>query len=117
MNEMLPALYCRKRFDVEAVQVTPENMADVAKWCNGDVIQCGADGSDDLSTSADRDYIKVKVSRPLNEKQTRAFSGDWVLKAGTGFKVYTDRAMKNSFEPVTLVASMEKLERHLNPVL
>jgi hypothetical protein len=29
---------------------------------------------------------------------TRAYPGDWVLSAGTGFKVYTQKAFSGSFE-------------------
>lgn len=45
-------------------------------------------------------YIRVHVHRALNERQTKAFIGDWVLYAGTGFKVYSAKAFNNSFEPV-----------------
>lgn len=81
--------YARKPFIIDAVQVTEENLEKVAEWCMGEVVQ--ADG---------RRYVKVRVHRPLNERQTKAFVGDWVLYAGTGYKVYTDKAFLGSFEPV-----------------
>lgn len=81
--------YVRKTFYVDAaIQVTAENMAEVAEWCRGDV-RTMDDGSS---------YIKVRVIRPMDERQTRAFVTDWVLYAGTGYKVYTDKAFKNSFD-------------------
>ena len=82
------AKFQRKPFEIEAVQVTEENLEDVAKWCDGVV-----------ETHGDSQHIKVRVHRPLNERQTKAFVGDWVLYAGTGYKVYTDKAFKKSFEP------------------
>ena len=83
--------YARKPFYVDAVQVTAENMEEVAKWCQGSV---------QLNDKDSKNFIKVRVHRPLTEKQTEAYVGDWVLYAGTGYKVYTDKAFHNSFEKV-----------------
>ena len=89
--------YNRKSFAVEAIQVTPENMAEVAKWCDGEI---KTDGEKEGNLS--RDHIKVEVSNPLREKQTKAFLGDWVLKSGKkSFKVYTNNAFYKSFYAVT----------------
>ena len=87
--------YGRKPFSVGAVQVTSENMAEVAKWCGGRVQNMVEDGVDSVAGTK---YIKVKVKRPLSARQTKAFIGDWVLQAGTGFKVYTDPAFQKSFD-------------------
>lgn len=83
--------WTRKPFDVEAVQVTEDNAEEVATWCQGTIVRHEEGG----------DYIKVRVLRVINEKQTRAYIGDWVLYAGTGYKVYTDKAFKKSFVPFT----------------
>lgn len=82
--------YSRKPFNVEAVQVTAENMAQVAEWCSGEVI------TDDTSK-----YVKVSVNKPLNDRLTKAFIGDWVSKAWFGYKVYTNRAFTREFETLT----------------
>lgn len=79
--------YTRKSFDVDAVQVTAENMAQVSEWCGGRIVGEGTD----------EPYIKVKIHRPLSERQTRAYAGDWVLYAANGFKVYTPKAFENGF--------------------
>ena len=78
--------YERNPFPVEAVQVTKENLSEVSDWCAGSIV--GPKGSQ---------YIKVDVSRAMSERQTRAFPGDWVLYAESGFKVYPDRAFKKNF--------------------
>jgi hypothetical protein len=78
--------YVRKPFYIDAVQVTDANINDVAKWCGGEV-----------RTADNSTFVKVRVHRPLNERQTQAFPGDWVLYAGTGFKVYTPKAFNKSF--------------------
>lgn len=82
--------FARKPFYVDAVQITEGNMQDVAKWCQGSV----------LSTDAGENYIKVRVHRPLNERQTKAFVNDWILFAGSGYKVYTPKAFNQSFERI-----------------
>lgn len=82
--------FARKTFYVDGVRVTPENMEEVAKWCGGEILTDPQDGQ----------YIKVRVHRPLTDRQTKAFVGDWVLYAGTGFKVYTAKAFDKSFEKV-----------------
>lgn len=81
---------------VNGLQVTAENLGAVSKWCRGRVHK-------DRNKQA---FIKVPVNRPANEKQTRAYPGDWVLKAGSGFKVYNDQAFRNRFKEV----AEEKIE-------
>lgn len=81
--------YLKRPFEVQAVQVTAENIYDVAKWCQGDLSSNGADK-----------FIKVRVIHAVNERQTQAFVGDWVLYAGTSYRVYTDKAFGKSFLPV-----------------
>lgn len=88
--------YFRKPFYIDAVQVTADNLAAVASWVNGEV-------------RIDKDkarYVKVRVHRPLDDRQTKAFLGDWVLYAGTGFKVYTPKAFANSFEQHSAVTTV-----------
>lgn len=79
--------YTRKPLNVEAVRVSDENMQEVAEWCDGRIREANDEPK----------FIQVKVARPMNVKQTRAFVGDWVLKAGRGFKVYTDSAFNKYF--------------------
>lgn len=79
--------FTRKSFPVDAVQVTAENMAEVAGWCDGDIRE--EDGVN---------YIRVRVHNPINPRQTQAYINDWVLYAGKGYKVYKDAAFKKSFD-------------------
>ena len=90
--------YSRKSFIVEAIQVTEENLQEVATWCEGEVQTTSRPqkGSDEKESV---DFVKVKVAnRARNDRQTRAYPGDWLLLSEVGFKVYTDRAFKNAFE-------------------
>lgn len=103
------AKYVRKPFAVEAVEVTPENIYEVAKWCKGKVKKT------DLSRPGSDKYIKVDVNKPLNERQTEAHYGDWVLSADQGrpgFKVYTPKAFLGSFELVVdhMMETVQRME-------
>ncbi len=87
--------FVRKPFHVDAVQVTEENMSDVAQWCEGQIQE-----SEKTKDGSSATFIKVWVHRPMTERQTRAFVGDWILYARSGFKVYTTKAFEKTFEQV-----------------
>lgn len=82
--------YSRRVFTVEAVQVTEENIEEVAEWCGGTI-------KVDRRGGGDRKYVWVPVHQPTNERQKMAYVTCWVLKSKTGFKVYPDKAMRGSF--------------------
>jgi hypothetical protein len=90
--------YYRKPFPVQAVQVTPENLFEVASWCKGDVLVTQPRSAGPGNTGQ-KSYVKVPVVAPRNPKQTMAFPGDWVLAAGnSSFKVYTNKAFNDTFD-------------------
>lgn len=78
----------RKPFPVEGVRVTTSNMEDVAKWAAGE-IKTSAKGVK---------HIYIATHRPMTERQTMAFVGDWILYADRGFKIYTQNAFSRNFE-------------------
>lgn len=96
--------YTRKPFNVDAIQVTAENMADVAAWCMGEIRQVTQKG-----TNRSTDYILVRVLRPLTPRQTQAFVGDWILYAGTGYKVYPNEAFLKNFDPYPTPLELDKV--------
>lgn len=100
-----PSKFTRTTFEIEAFQVTPGNIRDVAKWCGGEI----------LSTDAikDRSNLYVKIREP-HQKNARAFVGYWITKSETGFKVYTDEGFKKNFIPA--VTDEEKYEAVLKLV-
>ena len=79
----------RLPFSVQAVEVTRENIKQVARWCGGQVKSEGRRGN--------KKYIEVDVKRALNDRQKQAYVGDWVLRAGSGYKIYTPRVFAASF--------------------
>lgn len=97
--------FVRKPFYVSAVQVSMANIEDVAQWCGGDV-RTGKTESDVMADdghltgipAAEAKYVKVNVYKPQNDRQTKAFVGDWILFSGTGYKVYKDQSFQRTFE-------------------
>ena len=87
------AKYERKPFVVDAIRVTVDNIKSVAEWTGGEV------RTESRSNKETVQYVKVRVHRPIDDRQSKAYIGDWVLYAGTGFKVYTLRAFNSSFSP------------------
>lgn len=99
--------YVRKPLYVDAVQVTEENFADIARWCFGEV------GNIDESTvdrsaplQPTKQYIHVRVHNPKNPRQTKAFVGDWILYTERGYKVYTTKAFQANFNKVEEAAAV-----------
>jgi len=89
--------YVRKSFSVEAIQVTEENMADVAEWCGGKVLTASHQPDNGVS-SRPRMFIKVHVPNARSPRQTTAFVSDWILKSGQSFKIYTEKAFRSTFQ-------------------
>lgn len=100
-NTSITTKYVRKPLFVDAVQVTEENFADIARWCFGEVgniDESPVDRSADVQPS--KQYIHVRVHNPKNPRQTKAFVGDWILYTERGYKVYTTKAFQANFDPV-----------------
>ena len=87
--------YVHKPMFVDAVQVSRDNIEEVAKWCNGFVTE-----GMKHNKAVESKCIKVEVLRPQNPRQTLAFYGDWVLKMESGWKVYTTKAFHDTFDNV-----------------
>jgi hypothetical protein len=85
--------FVRKQFDVRAVRVTNENLAEVAAWCKGEIRT-----TEEPKTS----FIYIDVRMPMNERQKKAFAGDWVVEHHNGFKVFQNHGFHNSFEEVLI---------------
>lgn len=99
--------YIRKPLYVDAVQISAENLAEIADWCQGEVkdYNDNALAEQDKGNIAKERYVHVRVHNPKNVRQTKAFVGDWLLYTERGYKVYTQKAFKSSFEPVAAPAA------------
>lgn len=89
---MQTTTYLRREFPVEEVQVTAENMQEVAQWCGGKVVPEGG-----VPT-----HIWADIPNALNERQKKAYIGDHVLKQPNGtFKFFKNTAFHNTFIKAT----------------
>lgn len=82
--------FVRKPMIVDAVEVTSENFAELAAWCQGEMV----------TEENGAQHIHVRVHNPKNPRQTKAYVGDWILYTERGYKVYTTKAFVASFDPV-----------------
>lgn len=85
----------RKTFDIEYIDVTEENMRDVADWCDGVVGKEDEDGPS---------YIRVPDENAMNTRQKKAYVGDVVvrhLELNT-FKCFSKKAFDKSYESVVI---------------
>lgn len=92
--------FTRKSFEVEAVRVTHENFEEVRAWCDGE-----EHGSEHGR------YFQIDIKTQVSQRARRAHIGDWVLRSGTGFRVYTNNAFRDFFIPVR--SGVEILNGHL----
>jgi len=92
--------FTRKTFNVEAIQVTAENMQEVAEWCGGTLKDARDLPRYNTSTTAVW-YIRVPVvlSKAKTYRPNQAFISSWVVKTGQGFSVYTKKGFGVSFQP------------------
>lgn len=97
--------YVRKPFMIDAVQVTKENMDELAEWCKGTVYALPP------VSGRIRKFIDVPVQKATHERQKRAFCGDWLLFSGKAFKVYTEKAFTTCFELASGEALLNSLPK------
>lgn len=96
-----PEKYIRKPLVVVGVEVTDDNFMELALWVQGSIMNI--DGSEAEAIDPKNQFILVRVHNPKSPRQSRAFVGDWVLYSDRGYKVYTPKAFKNTFDPVNAV--------------
>lgn len=92
------AQYIRKPLHVAAVRITGSNFEEIAAWCQGEIQTEGADYTPGKGVGTQ--FIRVRVHHPKNPRQTKAFVGDWLLYTERGYKVYTNRAFHEAFDPI-----------------
>jgi len=106
---LAPRKYIRKPLYVDAVQITLENFVEAAKWCQGEIRDYHDKplvGAEAENQAIER-YIHVRVHNPKNTRQTKAFIGDWLLYTERGYKVYTQKAFRNSFDAMQTEEAIE----------
>lgn len=88
--------FARRTFTVTGVQVTRENIQEVAQWCGGTIAK-KLDDTEEI-------YVHVPVKQTKNQGKphpSRAYIGYYVLQSSTGFRVYNPTGLEAAFEPVS----------------
>jgi hypothetical protein len=101
-TDLPTARYMRNPIYVDAIQVNPGNMKDVAEWCGGSILLTSSKprvGKND-KFAPNTPFIKVNSQNTIRVRQTMAFAGDWVTKTATDYKVHTDDSFHRNFKPV-----------------
>ncbi len=83
MNRIMT--YRPRGSEVEAIQVTPQNVRSIAQWCGGRIIEEATDQKKDVS-----------IVVPTLEGNMRAREGDWVAKNTDGSFVQFNSAYFDS---------------------
>lgn len=87
--------YMRKPLSIQAVQLSAENISQVAAWCNGEILTYSP--VDELACAASIKVPVLQSGRFGGGTRDVATVGDWVLSSNKGFKVYTKKAFEQSF--------------------
>ena len=79
----------RNSFEVEAVQVTSQNLGAVALWTEGEVCR--------QNTHNGRWYVLVDCVEYNRLRQSKVFVGDWVIKVQNQFKHYRNDSLRLAY--------------------
>lgn len=92
----------RKTFDVTYVEVTADNMEEVASWSGGK-----------LKTEEKPPYIQLSDKNALNSRQNKAFVGDLVVYHDelNSYKSFGQKAFERSFEEGVTVVTHHSVAR------
>lgn len=97
--------FVRKPIYVEGLRVTAKNFAQVMAWAGGEERL-----DEDKATGTTKKYIRIETQHAKNERQRKAFIGDWVLKTDKGFKIYSNYAFHRSFDTIETEAAETRVE-------
>lgn len=91
VDDTIVNTYVRRPFEVQAIQVTAQNMAAVARWCGGKIAK----------TRTEVNFIDVPTVKEKHPSHGRAFVGSWVVTGREGtFSTYSDKTFQRTFEQV-----------------
>lgn len=88
--------YFRRPFDVNAVEVTPDNAQEVADWCGGTVAQGDYKHS---KYKIQLPVVKVPGNGPNKGKAVDARIGYFVVEHNGSFRVYRPKQFEETFHP------------------
>lgn len=86
--------FVRRPFDVDAVQVTPQNAEEIAEWCGGKV---GTAEYKVAGTKVPLNIVLVPGNGPNVGRMVEARIGSWVVGHLGNFRVYQNKQLHNQF--------------------
>lgn len=90
--------YNRHVFAVEAVQVTADNMQEIADWANGYVLTGMKLLVDNHPKQLTKDCVLITIGDGEHMKESKAYVGDWVLMSEDGWLAqYTDKEFREQY--------------------
>jgi hypothetical protein len=91
-------LFTRKPFAVNAVQVTLQNIQEVAEWCNGTIEYRQTKM---MNTTIDLPFIVLKGLSNTRGQDPEAAFGHWVVELKGKFRTYKPQQFETTFEEVS----------------
>lgn len=88
--------FVRKETHVDAIRVTETNLDDLAVMCGG-VVKSNTPGL----IIGRKPHIEICSSPYGTIVRMKAYIGDWIIRSGTNFEVYTNSQFEALFDPVT----------------
>ena len=86
--------YTTKPAEVHAVQITEENMIEVAKWCQGKL----ASEENPKDATHVSQFIRLENSLITSKRHAKGYVDDWVVKKGNSFRIFTPSNFNRDFE-------------------
>lgn len=95
---LVPEKFNRHVFAVEAVQVTEDNMQEIADWANGYVLTGMKLLVDNKPRNVTKDCILITVGDGEHMKESKAYVGDWILMRDDGWIIqYKDENFRKEY--------------------
>lgn len=102
--------WTKNSFDVEAVQVTAENIDEVAIWCGGRVFRS--------LSNPDNRYIHLHVIDGSRMMEAKIFPDFWIVSFEDEFRKYSDAEFKANFrQPIPKLPDQSALRKMLREEL
>lgn len=91
---------------IDAVQVTEENIEEVAKWCGGKAVTLDETVG---GTTVTKKMVKMARTQGTPVRAIPAYIGDWVIcESGGRFRVFKEHIFKKIFSPVEKLTAESK---------
>lgn len=91
-------MWNRNSFSVEAVQVTADNMEEVAHWADGYVLMGTRLVIDEKLKEVTKDCVIVSYNDGSRVREGKVYEGDWILLMDDQIAVYNDENFRKDYQ-------------------